>query len=80
MRVRIKKVGRGSHPNEVMVSVATTEGEERLVVHHKSLKEDDTLDIGYPINQTGNNYLVELPRETLQGLWRVWVPEKMVTA
>jgi cobalamin biosynthesis protein CbiG len=79
MRVKVEKVGRGSHPSEVMVSVRTVEGEERLVVHKRSLQEDSTLEIGYPINQENRNYLVELPRETLRGEWRVWVPDTMVS-
>lgn len=79
MRVKVTEVGRGGHPSEVMVAVATTEGEERLVVHRRSIKEGDTLEIGYPINQKDQRYLVELPRETLKGLWRVWVPHESVT-
>jgi len=79
MRVKVKEVGRGSHPNEVMVSVTTTNGEERLVVHRRSLM-DDSLEIGYPINQESDSYLVELPRETLRGEWRVWVPGEAVHA
>ena len=79
MRVKVKEVGRGSHPSEVMVSVTTTNGEERLVVHRRSLM-DDSLEIGYPINQESDSYLVELPRETLRGEWRVWVPGEAVHA
>lgn len=79
MRVKVQKVGRGSHPSEVMVSVRTVEGEERLVVHKRSLHDDSTLEIGYPINEENSNYLVELPRETLKGEWRVWVPDTLVS-
>ncbi len=79
MRVKVKEVGRGSHPSEVMVSVTTTSGEEHLVVHRRSLM-DDSLDIGYPINQESDSFLVELPRETLRGEWRVWVPGEAVHA
>lgn len=79
MRVKVQTVGRGSHPSEVMVSVKTASGgEERLVVHRRAL-DGDTLDIGYPINQGDDSYLVELPRETLNGSWRVWVPDNLVT-
>jgi hypothetical protein len=80
MRVKIQQVGRGSHPSEVMVSVNTIDGEERLVVHKRSLQEGDSLEIGYPINKDSSNYLVELPRETLKGEWRVWVPDDLVFA
>ncbi|WP_157357634.1 hypothetical protein [Mesorhizobium metallidurans] len=79
MRVKVEKIRGGSHPSEVLVSVKTTQGEERLVVHPRSLREGDTLEIGYPINQESSNYLVELPRETISGSWRVWVPAELVS-
>ncbi|RWQ65430.1 hypothetical protein [Mesorhizobium sp.] len=77
MRVKVKTLGSGGHPSEVMVSVKTMEGEERLVVSRRAV-ESDTLDIGYPINHSDQKYLVELPRETLKGSWRVWVPIESV--
>lgn len=73
MRLKVKEVGTGNHPSEVVVSVNTIEGEEQLVVHKRSI-EDQTLDIGYPIADHQSKLLVELPRETLSGAWRVWVP------
>ncbi len=37
---------------------------------------NDTLRVGYPVDQNAeNHFLVELPRETLRGIWRVWVRE-----
>jgi hypothetical protein len=72
MRLKVKEEGRALHPNEVVVSVPTKQGVERLVVHRRSL-EDGALEIGYPILTEGDQYLVELPRETMRGLWRVWV-------
>lgn len=78
MKVKVTKVSEGSHPSEVIVSVDTTAGPERLVVHQRSL-QNDGLDIGYPINREDSNYLIELPRETISGSWRVWVPASVVT-
>lgn len=72
MRVKVKEEGDGIHPNEVVVSIPTREGPERLVVHRRSV-HDSALEIGYPISEEGAYYLVELPRETMRGLWRVWV-------
>lgn len=77
MRVKVQKIQSGSHPSEVLVSVHTTEGDEHLVVHERSIR-DDTLDIGYPINSRESEHLVELPRETVSGAWRVWVPSTSV--
>ena len=80
MRVKVKKVGTGNHPSELLVSVSTKAGEERLFVHNRSIKDNDTLDIGHPIQESADGYLVELPRETLKGEWRVWVARELVAA
>lgn len=72
MRLRINEEGGGIHPNEVVVSIPTRDGEERLVVHKRSLK-NSSLEVGYPIGEDNQYYLVELPRETMSGLWRIWV-------
>lgn len=77
MKVRVEKIATGNHPNEVVVSVDTTSGPERLVVHQRSI-EGGGLDIGYPINKNNTDFLVELPRETISGSWRVWVPENVM--
>lgn len=77
MKIKVNPIGQGNHPSEVVVSVATTSGTERLVVHQRSI-ENNSLDIGYPINHDESNYLVELPRETIDGSWRVWVPQGLV--
>lgn len=77
MKVRVKEVGEATHPSEVIVSVDTTSGTEQLVVHRRSIQEHG-LDIGYPIKEENSKYLVELPRETISGSWRVWVPEAAV--
>ncbi|MBY5520930.1 hypothetical protein HLI18_12620 [Rhizobium laguerreae] len=77
MKVKVTKIGQGAHPSEVIVAVTTTTGSEKLVVHARSI-QDNGLDIGYPINRDNNNLLVELPRETISGAWRIWVPEGAV--
>lgn len=72
-RVRIERISEGQHPSEVVVAVRTSGGGiEKLVVDRRSIS-DDTLDIGYPVGQDEGKLLVELPRESTRGLWRVWV-------
>lgn len=77
MKLKVNKVGAASHPQEVVVSVETEEGTEFLVVHEASLSGDQ-IEIGYPIGQKASNFLVELPRETMRGSWRVWVSNDVV--
>lgn len=77
MRVKIDNRSPGLHPSEVVVGLRTADGIERLVVHQRSISED-SLDIGFPISDESNQYLVELPRETQSGAWRVWVSKELV--
>jgi hypothetical protein len=72
-RVKVHTVGDGQHPSEALVSLTTADGlKEELIVDKRSIQEG-TVRVGYPIQAQGNRLLVELPRETLRGSWRVWV-------
>jgi hypothetical protein len=72
MRVKVRKIEEGLHPNEVVVEVSTLNGSERLVVDRRAV-ESNSLSVGSPLREDGGHHLVELPRETTNGLWRVWV-------
>ncbi|MFY9628128.1 MAG: hypothetical protein WAK03_08265 [Methylocystis sp.] len=72
MKVKAAEVSEGIHPSEVVVAVSTTDGIENIVVSRRSFKSGG-IDIGFPIRQDRDQYLIELPRETLSGSWRVWV-------
>jgi hypothetical protein len=76
LRVKVRQVRDGLHPNEVVVAFDNAEGtQETLVVDRRSLR-GDTIRVGYPVgsDQANGRLLVELPRETMRGQWRVWVP------
>jgi hypothetical protein len=74
LRIKVRMIGEGQHPSEAMVAVTTADGtQEELIVDKHSLV-NDTLRVGYPIGSEDNRLLIELPRETLRGRWRVWVP------
>jgi hypothetical protein len=76
LRVKVRKIRDGLHPNEVVVAFDNAEGaQETLVVDRRSLR-GDTISVGYPVgsDQGNRRLLVELPRETMRGQWRVWVP------
>ena len=78
MRVEIERLGRGLHPEEVVVAVQTRSGREELAVDESSL-QGATLGVGWPVGQNDECFLVELPRETFRGFWRVWVPKDRVS-
>ena len=77
MRVKIEEVGTQQHPSEKVVKVETIEGPEQLVVDRRSIHKH-SLDVGYPVSQHNGHFLVELPRETFRGLWRVWVDKQII--
>jgi hypothetical protein len=80
MRLRVKKVGEGLHPNEIVVEVTTTTGAERLVLDKRSLVHG-TISVGAPVARSnGSKLLVELPREAMSGVWRVWVKKAQLTS
>ena len=78
MKVKVAKVGTGLHPTEVVVSINTTEGEQHLVISDRSLDGNGFINVGYAIRQKGDDFLVELPRETMSGSWRVWVNKNQI--
>ena len=78
MRVKVNEVGRGLHSSEVVVQIETAEGEpQRLVVDRRSII-DGTIEVGYPVRRDNGYYLIELPRETIDGSWRVWVSKDVL--
>lgn len=79
LRLKVRQVREGLHPNEVVVAFDITDGgEQTMVVDRRSLR-GNTVRVGYPIGREApNRLLIELPRETLQGRWRVWVPDNAV--
>ena len=79
MRVKIEEVGAGQHPSERVVKIETTEGPEQLVVDGRSIQAQ-SLDVGYPVGQHNGHLLVELPRETFKGAWRVWVDKDIIVS
>lgn len=74
MRLKVENVGDGLHPSEVVVSVKSKDGPISIVLDPTIIFGDSTVNVGWPVATDGNFFLVELPRETMNGSWRVWVP------
>ncbi|MBU3888602.1 hypothetical protein FM996_12230 [Methylosinus sporium] len=79
MKLRVDKIGDGLHHSEVVVTIHGNDGDESLVIDKRSLK-NGYVSVGYPIRFEGNSYLVELPRETSAGNWRIWVDKNQLVA
>ncbi|MBV8888544.1 MAG: hypothetical protein JO305_02635 [Alphaproteobacteria bacterium] len=70
-RIRISHKENGAIPSEAVVTIPTTSGPEEVVVHSSQASED-SVEAGF-IGREGDRVLVELPRETVSGRWRVWI-------
>jgi hypothetical protein len=77
MRLIVEEVGKGLHPSEAVVAVKTADGVQRLVVSSRSIQKG-TISVGWPLGEREDAILVELPRETQSGAWRVWVPKNQL--
>jgi hypothetical protein len=77
MLLKIKRIGEGLHPSETLISIETRDGQEQIAVDAKSLS-NGTLPIGWPVGQSRNFLLVELPRPTAGGARRVWVRKEQL--
>lgn len=75
MRIKAQDIREGLHPGEAIATISTLAGLEELIVDRRSGK---LVEVGNPVGQHGDYYLVELPSETSGGAWRVWVEKKTV--
>ena len=79
MRVRCTVLRYGPGPSEAIVEIVTDEGREEVVVD-AGLIQNDKLLIRRVLERTRNRALVELPRESATGRWRVWVKDSALAA
>ena len=78
MRLQVTRISEGPGPGEVVVGVTTMTGSTEQVVVHVTGMVGDTIDVGYPLASREEQRLIELPRESVSGKWRLWVPQSTV--
>ena len=77
--VRCDVLAAGPGPSEQVVAFDTVEGKEEVVLHSSALINQDRFEVGV-IGYENDRALVELPRESASGRWRVWVPTTALIA
>lgn len=77
MRIKCQRLMDGPGPSEAIVSIRTTKGEEEVVVY-TGLLTNGYLEVGPQLSGQRDRVLVELPRESASGRWRVWIPTSEV--
>ena len=79
MHLRYSEIAEGPGPSEVLVSVLTVDGMQEEVVISRRHADSGWMDVGSPLIDEADRYLIELPRESMSGRWRLWVPRSQVT-
>lgn len=72
--VRISVLSDGPGPSEKVINIPTVDGNEEVVLHTSALT-NDRIEVGVlGFDEARKRALVELPRESVSGRWRVWIP------
>jgi hypothetical protein len=80
IRVLSSNVSEGLMPTEKIVRVEMAGGEiEEVSVSERDISPDNKLMASF-IGREGERVLVELPRESASGRWRIWVNAAAVGA
>ena len=78
-KVKCDKVVDGLMPAEKIARIQTADGKiEDVAVSAKSISGDKLL--AAEIGRREGKVLVELPRESVSGRWRIWVKESSIGA
>ncbi len=78
MRLKVTQIEKGLHPSQTIVSIVARDGAHFLAVDNSSLSAN-TIDVGNVLGINGEYRLVELPEETDDGRWRLWVKNSDLT-
>lgn len=79
MRIKYNKRRDGPIASETVVTIPTVSGTEDVIVHESQV-DADTVEVGFIRRKEDGNFLIELPRETMSGRWRVTVPPSALPA
>ena len=74
MRLKCSVLFDGMNPSEKLISINTNDGKKQVIVND-SFIDDDTIEVGYPVGYRNGFILVQLPQESIDGTWRVYVDQ-----
>jgi hypothetical protein len=81
VKLKYALIAEGPGPSEAVVAIRKADGgNEQMIVHEPSVTKENGIDVAGAIAREDNRVLVELPRESLAGNWRVWVPAEDLSA
>ena len=77
VRIRCEKLVDGPGPSEVVVAIKRNEGGHEEVVVDKRVIRGETMEVA-KIGATTSSTLIELPRESTSGNWRIWISNEVL--
>jgi hypothetical protein len=77
MRIKFKSRRQGPVPLEAVVIISAARGQTEEVIVHRSQIDERGIEVHY-IGERDGLLLVELPRQSMSGHQRVWVPKSAV--
>jgi hypothetical protein len=72
-RIKTGSVVDGPGPSEKVATITTSTGTEEVVLDASTLNGSNQMEVGVLGYSENNLALIELPRESASGKWRVWV-------
>jgi hypothetical protein len=75
MRIKFKSRREGPVPMEAVVTISTARGRNEEVIVHRGQIDERGIEVYY-IGERDGLLLVELPRQSMSGHQRVWVPNQ----
>lgn len=78
MRVRYEEIATGPGPRERIVAVKMRDGFKEEIIVDDRILVDGAFEVGEPLAKDMDAVLVELPRESVRGYFRVWLPNSEV--
>ncbi len=80
-RIKTQEVVDGLGPSEKVATIATSTGNEQVILDSSTLDNLNRMEIGVlGFDKDSDLALIELPRESASGKWRVWVNRSELTS
>ncbi len=80
MLIKVTIIRDGHGPSEKLIGVRTSGGEVEQVIVSKRILKGSTIEVGLGLAYEDGRILIELPRESTSGKWRVWIPESGIAS
>ena len=80
MWIKCRSLEGGAGPSEAIVAITRADGREEQVIVYSGSVRNGEVEVSVPLSRDlqNNRVLIELPRESCSGSWRIWIPASAV--